>query len=49
MARTLQTFSTITTEANRQLSTIQPRMPVIIEPVDRPIWLGETEVMLVRF
>jgi putative SOS response-associated peptidase YedK len=40
---TLQTFSTITTEANRQLSTIQPRMPVIIEPADWPIWLGETE------
>jgi hypothetical protein len=39
----LQTFSTITTEANRQLSTIQPRMPVIIEPADWPIWLGETE------
>jgi putative SOS response-associated peptidase YedK len=40
---TLQTFATITTEANRQLSTIQPRMPVIIEPADWPIWLGETE------
>jgi putative SOS response-associated peptidase YedK len=40
---TLQTFSTITTEANRQLSTIQPRMPVVIEPADWPIWLGEIE------
>jgi putative SOS response-associated peptidase YedK len=28
---------TITTEANRQLSTIQSRMPVIIEPADWPI------------
>jgi putative SOS response-associated peptidase YedK len=40
---TLQTFSTITTEANRRLSTIQPRMPLIIAPADWPIWLGETE------
>jgi putative SOS response-associated peptidase YedK len=40
---TLQTFSTITTEANRQLSTIQPGMQVIIEPADWPMWVGETE------
>jgi putative SOS response-associated peptidase YedK len=40
---TLQTFSTITTEANRQLSTIQPGMPVIIEAADWPMWVGETE------
>jgi putative SOS response-associated peptidase YedK len=38
---TLRTFSTITTNANRQLSAIQPRMPVIIEEADWPIWLGE--------
>ena len=25
------------------VNTIQPRMPVIIEPTDWPIWLGETE------
>ena len=39
----LTTFATITTEANRQLSPIQPRMPVIIEKADWPVWLGEVE------
>jgi putative SOS response-associated peptidase YedK len=39
----LNTFATITTEANHQLSMIQPRMPVIIEKADWPVWLGETE------
>jgi putative SOS response-associated peptidase YedK len=37
----LHTFSTITTDANQQLSMIQPRMPVIIEKADWPVWLGE--------
>ena len=39
----LQTFATITTDANRQLAGIQDRMPVIIERDDWPLWLGETE------
>jgi putative SOS response-associated peptidase YedK len=39
----LQTFATITTDANRQLAAIQDRMPVIIEREDWPVWLGETE------
>jgi putative SOS response-associated peptidase YedK len=39
----LHTFSTITTDANRQLASIQDRMPVIIEEVDWPLWLGEIE------
>jgi putative SOS response-associated peptidase YedK len=39
----LPTFSTITTDANRQLSAIQDRMPVILEKADWPIWLGEVE------
>jgi putative SOS response-associated peptidase YedK len=39
----LTTFATITTDANRQLSPIQDRMPVIIEQEDWPLWLGETE------
>jgi putative SOS response-associated peptidase YedK len=39
----VNTFATITTEANRQLSSIQPRMPVIIEKADWPVWLGEVE------
>ena len=39
----LQTFATITTDANRQLASIQDRMPVIIEREDWPLWLGEAE------
>jgi putative SOS response-associated peptidase YedK len=39
----LQTFSTITTDANQQLSAIQPRMPVIVERTDWPVWLSEAE------
>jgi putative SOS response-associated peptidase YedK len=39
----LRTFATITTEANKQLSVIQDRMPVIIEREDWPLWLGEAE------
>ena len=39
----LRTFATITTEANKQLSVIQDRMPVIIEQEDWPLWLGEAE------
>jgi putative SOS response-associated peptidase YedK len=37
----LQTFATITTDANRQLAAIQDRMPVIIEREDWPLGLGE--------
>jgi len=37
----LQTFSTITTDANQKLSAIQDRMPVILEPEDWGVWLGE--------
>ena len=40
---TLRTFATITTDANRQLSAIQDRMPVIIEPENWPLWLGEVD------
>jgi putative SOS response-associated peptidase YedK len=40
---TLQTFATMTTDANRQLAAIQDRMPVIIEQADWPLWLGEAE------
>ena len=39
----IQTFATITTDANRQLAGIQDRMPVIIERKGWPLWLGETE------
>jgi putative SOS response-associated peptidase YedK len=39
----LQTFATITTNANELLAPIQDRMPVIIEKADWPVWLGEAE------
>jgi len=39
----LHTFSTITTDVNRQLAAIQDRMPVILEKTDWPLWLGEVE------
>jgi putative SOS response-associated peptidase YedK len=39
----LRTFATMTTEANRQLSAIQDRMPVIVERDDWPLWLGEAD------
>jgi putative SOS response-associated peptidase YedK len=39
----LQTFATITTDANKLLAQIQDRMPVIIERVDWPLWLGEAD------
>jgi putative SOS response-associated peptidase YedK len=39
----LQTFATITTDANELLAPIQDRMPVIIEKADWSVWLGETE------
>ena len=39
----LRTFATIATDANRELSGIQDRMPVIIERDNWPIWLGEAE------
>jgi putative SOS response-associated peptidase YedK len=40
---TLRTFSTITTDANNLLSSIEDRMPAIIEPENWPLWLGEEE------
>ena len=39
----LQTFATITTDANELLAPIQDRMPVIIGKADCPVWLGEAE------
>lgn len=40
---TLQTFANITTDANQLVRQIQDRMPVIIEPKNWPLWLGEVE------
>ena len=39
----LQTFATITTDANSCWRRIQDRMPVIIERADWPLWLGELD------
>ena len=39
----VQTFATITTDANQQLAGIQDRMPVIIEQQGWPLWFGEGE------
>jgi putative SOS response-associated peptidase YedK len=39
----LQTFATITVDANELLASIQDRMPVIIENADWPVWLGEAD------
>lgn len=39
---TLRTFAVVTTGANAIMSPIHDRMPVILEPVDWPAWLGET-------
>jgi hypothetical protein len=39
----LRTFATITTDANRQLSATQDRMPVIIELANWSLWPGEVE------
>jgi len=40
---TLQSFATLTIEADPILAHIQDRMPVIIERTDWPIWLGEED------
>lgn len=38
---TQATCAIVTTAANQNLSTIHHRMPVILEPGDWPLWLGE--------
>lgn len=38
-----QTFTIITTNANKTLCHIHDRVPVIVEQKDWPIWLGEVE------
>lgn len=37
----LRTFAIVTTTANAQMSVLHERMPVILEPTDWPVWLGE--------
>jgi putative SOS response-associated peptidase YedK len=36
-----RTFAIITTDANELMAPIHNRMPVILEPGDWPVWLGE--------
>jgi putative SOS response-associated peptidase YedK len=38
-----RTFAIITTKANEMMWPIHERMPVIVEPEDWPLWLGEVE------
>lgn len=37
----LRTFTIVTTAANATLSQLHERMPVVLEPGDWPLWLGE--------
>jgi putative SOS response-associated peptidase YedK len=37
-----RTFCIITTSANEAMRPIHDRMPVVLEPEDWPVWLGET-------
>src|SRR5207245_10977278 len=38
-----RTFAILTTTANREMSALHDRMPVILEPEAWPVWLGEQE------
>ena len=40
---TLRTFAVLTTRANATLSALHERMPVVLEPEDWPVWLGEAD------
>jgi putative SOS response-associated peptidase YedK len=37
----LRSFAIVTTTANAQMAVLHERMPVILEPADWPLWLGE--------
>jgi putative SOS response-associated peptidase YedK len=39
----IRSFTIITTSANATLQPLHERMPVILEPADWPLWLGEAE------
>jgi len=38
-----RTFCIITTEPNALMVPIHDRMPVVLEPADWPVWLGEAD------
>ncbi len=39
----IRTFCILTTAANTIMQDVHDRMPVILEPADWPVWLGEAE------
>ena len=39
----LRSFAIVVTAANATMAPIHDRMPVIVEPPEWPLWLGETE------
>ena len=39
----VRTFAIVTTAANATMAPIHDRMPVILEPADWPVWLGDAE------
>ena len=39
----LLSFTIVTTDANPMMQPIHPRMPVVLEPSDYPLWLGEED------
>lgn len=41
MGKVIRSFAILTTAANDDMAPIHDRMPVIIEPDDWPLWLGE--------
>ncbi len=38
----IRSFTIVTTSANEALRPLHERMPVVLEPADWPLWLGET-------
>ncbi len=36
-----RSFTIITTDASPDVAELHDRMPAILEPADRPVWLGE--------
>ena len=40
---TVRSFTIVTTNANPTLRPLHERMPVVLEPADWPLWLGETQ------
>jgi len=39
----IRSFTIVTTSANEALRPLHERMPVVLEPADWPLWLGETD------